>query len=643
MATTSSSGSGAIAPTLPFGDINLVVLTDVHSWVAGHRGNGPDNLDVSYGDVVSFFEQLKDYCYNTDDSTAKNECDGDLWLVQNGDWIDGTGLAMDGDAHALMSILEQIPFDVLNTGNHDLYQDSVISQMRKGGFLEWWGPRHLTSNVYMNTTNDSIATFTEPMSNRFHVLNGRKSTVLVFGFIYNLSDPSDLVVVQPVEEAVQESWFIDALQATSIGYDAILVMLHAGIDDPSVEVIRKAIRNITKESIDPEGNLPIQFVAGHTHMRRHLVADSQSTVVEAGKYMDTVGWISFPNSETIRSEKESNNATDLFQHVFLDANRFTLRDTLGIPSVQSVNYSGDDDNFQTTLGKKVATYIEETRDSLGLTKNIGCAPSDYILEQGLRHEDSLWRLFRDEVGPYVLTNPQLLQDEGEASTSNRALFMSQDSWRFGLYEGKLTVDDVIAVSPFDEPIYRVSVLPCSTVRDLEDSMNFGEVYFRSLPAWILSEELQDNSNAGDECELYVNRFGLSRVQDGLQALNESSSIVGTPWNPIESNLTTTNIWLSFVEDNWQCSGNAGSETNSVDWGLGFRFGDRSVVVVAVAVSTVLLIALVASRFVLRKKGRTNGKDGYDGVMLDSSAVPSKRNDGEFCDQENDEEPPVRIV
>ena len=642
MATsTSTSDGGNIAPIIPFGDINLVVLTDVHSWVGGHRGNGPDNLDASYGDVVSFFEQLKDYCYNNN-ATTENKCDGDLWLVQNGDFIDGTGLSMDGDAHALMSILEQIPFDVLNTGNHDLYQDSVISQMRKGGFLEYWGPRHLASNVYMN---DSIQPHKEPMSNRFHVLNGKKSTVLVFGFIYNLPDPSDLVVVQAVEEAVQESWFVDALRETSIGYDAILVMLHAGIDDPSVEVIRTAIRNITQDSVDPEGNLPIQFVAGHTHMRRYAIADPQSKVVESGKYMDTVGWISFPNAETIRNEKQGSNVTDLFQHVFLDANRGILRESLGIPTSQNVEYSGDDDVFQTSLGKKVATYIEETRDSLGLAKEIGCAPSDYNLEESMLHDNSLWRLFRDELGPHVLTNPQLMNNNSsEASTGNRVLFMSQDSWRFGLYEGKLTVDDVIAVSPFDEPIYRVSVLPCLSIRDLEKNMDSEEVYLEALPAWILSVKLEDNSNADGDCELYVNRFGLSRVQAGLQTMNETSAIEGAAWNPIESNLTTTNIWLSFVQDNWQCSGDVGvHQTNAAGWDIPSRFKDSSVAVIAVAVSAVLLIALVACRCVLRKKGRTNGKDGYDGVMLDSSAVPSETNDLEFSVQQNEDEPPVRIV
>jgi hypothetical protein len=43
---------------LPLGAINVVVLTDVHSWIAGHGSHEPvDNAD--YGDVLSFYERLQ--------------------------------------------------------------------------------------------------------------------------------------------------------------------------------------------------------------------------------------------------------------------------------------------------------------------------------------------------------------------------------------------------------------------------------------------------------------------------------------------------------------------------------------------------------------------------------------------------------
>jgi 2',3'-cyclic-nucleotide 2'-phosphodiesterase (5'-nucleotidase family) len=73
-------------------------------------------------------ERLKAFCNEGNDASPNlgesfnntvNACTGsDLWFVVNGDWIDGTGLAMDGDPSYLIPILEKMPFDLLNVGNH---------------------------------------------------------------------------------------------------------------------------------------------------------------------------------------------------------------------------------------------------------------------------------------------------------------------------------------------------------------------------------------------------------------------------------------------------------------------------------------------------------------------------------------------
>jgi 2',3'-cyclic-nucleotide 2'-phosphodiesterase (5'-nucleotidase family) len=68
-------------PNLPLNDINIVVLTDVHSWVAGHAAKEP-MYDADYGTVLSFVQRLKDLCL------ASKQ---DVFFVMNGDWNDGTG------------------------------------------------------------------------------------------------------------------------------------------------------------------------------------------------------------------------------------------------------------------------------------------------------------------------------------------------------------------------------------------------------------------------------------------------------------------------------------------------------------------------------------------------------------------------
>lgn len=63
---------------LPLQDVNILVVTDVHSWVAGHGFHEP-GLNADYGDVLSFYQRLKE--------------EHDVLFVMNGDFMDGTGLS----------------------------------------------------------------------------------------------------------------------------------------------------------------------------------------------------------------------------------------------------------------------------------------------------------------------------------------------------------------------------------------------------------------------------------------------------------------------------------------------------------------------------------------------------------------------
>jgi hypothetical protein len=46
--------------------------------------------------------------------------------------------------------------------------------------------------------------------------------------------------------------------------------------------------------------------------------------------------------------------------------------------------------------------MDKTMEVLGLNKKIGCAPPNYFLNVGMDREDSLWRLYSDEVVPNEL-------------------------------------------------------------------------------------------------------------------------------------------------------------------------------------------------------------------------------------------------
>jgi hypothetical protein len=68
-------------------------------------------------------------------------------------------------------------------------------------------------------------------------------------------------------------------------------------------------------------------------------------------------------------------------------------------------------------------------------------------------EDSLWKLYKDEIVPsQVDVDPR----------TKRAIFLGQGSWRYYVLRGKepLEVDDIIAVSPFnEEPVVFLGKFP----------------------------------------------------------------------------------------------------------------------------------------------------------------------------------------
>jgi hypothetical protein len=525
--------------------------------------------------VVSFYEHVRAYC---------SSLDKDVWFVQNGDWIDGTGLAMDGNPSYLVPLIQKMPFDVLNTGNHELYRPQVVDYMtRPGGFIDWWGSRYLASNVYYTDGDDSKAP-PQPLGNKYTVLEGKHSTILVFGFLYDMGRPNDKVTVVPAADEVQQKWFHNAL--TQHSYDAILVMVHAGHDDPTVSAIHTAIRRVVRND-----NMPIQFVAGHTHYRRFAVADPVSTIVEAGKYLDTVGFVSFPTLSTVVTHKQQKQrllqdtrndtdttataspspdsystqvpttastgttteaaaattttttavTADLFEHVFLDANIATLQRALGITP-------NDGNEFQTPYGKEINTFIDEARTKMGLTKKIGCAPHDYVLNVSMARDDSLWRLFVDNVAPHQLLKRRRDDDD---STAQRAMLLPQSTWRYDLYgRNDLTYDDVIAVSPFNDPIFLVGTVPGHFILELNRTMNDDSSvrYYSPLPKWILASSGEGPIDPDQDCELYGISFDVPSIQEALRKLYPDLG------EPIEQNVTSTSLWLSFVIEEWHCFG-----------------------------------------------------------------------------------------
>jgi len=165
--------------SLGLGDFNIVVTTDVHSWLDGHvHADQPygqlARTDATFGDVVALLGHLR---------TAASARGRDVFFFDNGDVVDGTGLssATPVAGSAVFPLLGAMPYDAMNLGNHELYNSQTVERDLLGsGFIAARNGSYLTSNVDLAATGQAVGA-------RYTVREGRHGTrLLVFGFLFDM-------------------------------------------------------------------------------------------------------------------------------------------------------------------------------------------------------------------------------------------------------------------------------------------------------------------------------------------------------------------------------------------------------------------------------------------------------------------------
>ena len=553
--TTGSGGGGGngddfgltslVDPDLPFGDINVVVITDLHTWFGGHSRQEPYN-DVDMGHVLSFYERLKEHC------DSHNQ---DLWFVNNGDFIHGTGLHRvaggrsnnDDDPSHVIPLIEKMPYDVVNCGNHELYTAANVEYMtRPGGYVDWWGDKYITSNVMRKDGVTPLSVGGGRENGKYKILEGKNSRLLVFGFLYDMGDESTSeVVVKTVEDTVQEQWYHDALREEH--YDAILVMAHMDLVDPLVTAIQNSIRSLIGQGT------PVVFITGHTHYRGVKQLEDLTMTFEAGRYLDTVGFVSFPGKESVRSD----NASGLFHHKFIDTNQKVLfHDTLG--------FRGSIDEAMTSNGKQLSAFIDTTRKQLGLEEVVGCAPHPYFIEKPLHEPDSLWKFYRDDVIPDIFMGSHrqaVLDNDGD---NEMAMLVSTNAFRYNLYaNASVTVDDIIAVAPFNDTIVYLGRFPSFSILKLNDTLNEKTQDPQKLPAFVMIGDIlyeEENSKKHKLYHLYSHEWDVPRVERVLKDISGKST------TPFKTEFQSTMTLMAYVTENWPCkNGGGGGGGKLPDW------------------------------------------------------------------------------
>ena len=451
----------------------------------------------------------------------------------------------------------------------------------------------------------------EPLGNRYRFLRGINSTVLTFGFLYNMEDASPLVTIEKVESAVEQSWFVNVVSnADKLPqgyYDAIMVLAHMDVKDHLVTVILDKIRELVGPS------MPVQFITGHTHYRGVQTMDEASISFEAGRFLDTLGFVSFPKQQTLQKVvrglqqggsgvPNNNNTPPLlgpggteWPNVS-DSNTNNMTAATAAPTGSNAsgtipptaaeavdswpntwfNESPPPTSAPTPKTSELFRYLfmdtevsklEKILNVSELSTDDGSRLSEFILRT--RKELGLLDLIGCTPESYYVN--RTVQDEdsiwnvflnqvapyrllkstsSSGNTTRQKVFLgAMGAFRYDLLGRALVVDDVIAVAPFNETI--ISLGP-----------NISGSVLKQLITQVLNTQPNDENPKWDNFAVSPNLNnilpevpydimapvrGVPAILDGLKKLNFTGRIEQT-----DSGFTITDVWLDFVKSRWQC-------------------------------------------------------------------------------------------
>ncbi|KAJ5772018.1 hypothetical protein N7520_002547 [Penicillium odoratum] len=416
---------------LEFGQINFLHTTDTHGWLAGHLQEPSYSAD--WGDYISFTTRMRE----------KVEAQGqDLLVIDTGDRVEGNGLYDSSQPKGiyLSEIIRHQHIDVLTSGNHELYQHNTSNNELLTTVPNFRG-HYLSSNIdiYHPITHELV-----PLAPRYKKFTTKVQgiRIVAFGFLFNFNGNYNNTVVQPVEDTIQEAWFQEAIQDKDV--DLFLVAGHVPAHSPEYRAIFRAIRKIHWAT-------PIQFFAGHQHIRDYAQYDSKAVALASGRFMETIGFMSIDGLST-----NSSAATGpVFKRRYIDNNLYSFYHHTGL----------DEDSFPTEKGLEVSKMITEARSALNLDKVYGCAPRDLWMSRvPYPHPDSIYTWLETEV---LATS---LKDDCRRTIPAVAI-LNTGGIRFDIFKGQFTHDSAFIISPFTNDFHYVKDVPYDKVQLIMEVLN----------------------------------------------------------------------------------------------------------------------------------------------------------------------------
>ena len=330
------------------------------------------------------------------------------------------------------------------------------------------------------------------------------------------------------------------------------------VTDPLVDVIRLAIRQV----VGP--HMSIQFITGHTHIRAYVELDPYAASFEAGRFLDTIGFCSFPTKafhpfsldEDDDDMKDPLLTSGMLRHAYIEPNRESMNQVL-IATHDAVGGGGNSPTLDTSPGLVLSRRIYQTQQQLGLSTLVGCSPLDYELDHAMDEDDSLWGLYMYHVIPTMLF--------GEGTNhSGRIFVQGTGAFRYKLFQGRVVLDDVVAVCPFNDTIYQFSstltgdelLMVLNVTSSFPNTLNSGPGNMSMLPYLAVSSNEHIDSNRN--YTIFTPHFHVADMADRIHRVigkpipdpEPVPSVQGAPGDFV----TTTSLWKSFIEQEWGCTG-----------------------------------------------------------------------------------------
>ena len=497
-----SASSSPRAP-LEWGQLNVLHTTDTHGWLEGHIKE--KNYGADWGDFVSFSHHMKHKAGNLG---------VDLLLIDTGDLHDGNGLSDATTPNGAVSnvIFENVDYDILTIGNHELYVTDVAYETFNQ-FSKVYGERYVTSNVQIINPSTGAFEYVGQKYRYFTTAHGLR--IMAFGVLYDFTGNSNVSKVIKAADLVQESWFKDAINFSK-PIDLFIITGHNPIrateSSSTIGTIYKAIRAVRP-------NIPIQAFGGHSHVRDFTVYDTKSTGLESGRYCETLGFFSMsgidsstfngnvkprgvPNPSTPAVVKSNTTGTPakpppgtgpLYSRRYLDWNRLTFE----------YHATGSQDaTFDYHSGVRVTQEITTDRQKLNLTTLYGCAPQTWCATcKPFEDKGNIASLLKVALAATVINKTR--------ADIPRLIIINTGSIRFDLVKGPFTYDDSFIVSPFKDGFQFIPSVPYSIASKVLGVLNTGPFDKRSLE----SRDFGFRPLTGDVCVDGV----ISTDHDSLKA------------------------------------------------------------------------------------------------------------------------------